>query len=236
MLFVFASGLIFTGYCATESNSDSDENSGNNTPEDVNIAPLAENVSIEGTNEVGETLTGVYTYSDEDEDAEGVSLLQWYIAGSEAGEPVAIDGATQSTYEIQPGDAGKYIVFAVIPVAETGTTDGEMLYSEPVYIKQQFTLTFGFTGIGGSDCDNFTGNVDGTEYCEPDAPYSITLNEGDVTIILTDKEGCELGLTGDDASDAGTPTTGTNGSGHDTWEYILNMDSDKAIDMTITAC
>ncbi len=46
-----------------------------------NAAPVASNVSISGTPKVGSLLTGSYSYSDVDGDAEGVSQFQWLRDG-----------------------------------------------------------------------------------------------------------------------------------------------------------
>ncbi len=85
-------------------------------------APTAAVNPITGSLKVGETLTGHYTYSDANGDAEGASTFKWYRADDSAGSgKTAITGATAKTYVLQPGDLGKYISFEVTPVAATGT-------------------------------------------------------------------------------------------------------------------
>ncbi len=85
-------------------------------------APTAAVNPITGSLKVGETLTGHYTYSDVNGDAEGATTFKWYRANDSAGSgKTAITGATAKTYVLQPGDLGKYISFEVTPVAATGT-------------------------------------------------------------------------------------------------------------------
>jgi hypothetical protein len=95
-----------------------------------NSAPVASSVAFTGTQTEGQTLTGTYTYSDVDSDAEGSSMKQWYRSDDIEGTGrTAISGATNSTYVLQTADVGKYIQFAVTPVAATGTTTGTKVYS-----------------------------------------------------------------------------------------------------------
>ncbi|MBE0636946.1 MAG: fibrobacter succinogenes major paralogous domain-containing protein [Bacteroidales bacterium] len=95
-----------------------------------NLPPVASNVSFSGTLEVGETLTGDYTYSDEEDDLEGTSTFKWYRADDISGtNQVEIGGANALTYQPVTADAEKYISFTVIPVAQTGETTGEAVIS-----------------------------------------------------------------------------------------------------------
>lgn len=91
----------------------------------VNLAPTATSVTITGTKQQGQTLTGAYTYSDTESDPEGTSTKQWYRADNGSGlNRAAISGATNTTYVLQAGDVGKYIQYGVVPVATSGTTPG----------------------------------------------------------------------------------------------------------------
>jgi|GEM_PF-1359999 len=88
-------------------------------------APTATAVSISGTAQVGQTLTGSYTYADTNGDLEGTSTYQWLAAGSE------ITGATSTTYVVQAADVGKVITFKVTPAAATGLSPGLTVESSP---------------------------------------------------------------------------------------------------------
>jgi probable HAF family extracellular repeat protein len=102
-----------------------------------NAAPVASNVSISGTPKVGSVLTGVYTYSDADGDAEGISQFQWFSDGT----PIA--GATSISYMAAPVDAGHSIAFQVTPVAVSGATPGTAVQSNSVRIVQAPAFTSG---------------------------------------------------------------------------------------------
>ncbi|MEK8130484.1 immunoglobulin-like domain-containing protein [Paenibacillus filicis] len=87
-----------------------------------NAAPVASNVQITGTAEVGQTLTGLYNYADSENDTEGSSTYKWYqVNGS---TETVIAGATGKSYVVQQADVGKALKFEVTPVATRGTTTG----------------------------------------------------------------------------------------------------------------
>lgn len=95
-----------------------------------NLAPVASAVTISGTAKVGQTLTGSYTYFDNESDAEGASVKQWYRADNGSGlNRAAISGATNTTYMLVSGDLGKFIQYSVTPVAATGTSPGSAAVS-----------------------------------------------------------------------------------------------------------
>lgn len=79
-------------------------------------APSANAVSISGTAQVGQTLTGNYTYADANNDLEGATTFRWLRNGS-----TEIVGATANTYTLAAADVGNTITFEVTPVALTGT-------------------------------------------------------------------------------------------------------------------
>ncbi|MDH3711379.1 MAG: T9SS type A sorting domain-containing protein, partial [Cyclobacteriaceae bacterium] len=92
----------------------------------ANEPPVATDLSITGGLEVGQVLTGVYTYSDPDGDLEGLSTFRWLRDG------VAIIGATAINYTLQDTDEGANISFEVVPVALTGDTPGSPSQSASV--------------------------------------------------------------------------------------------------------
>jgi hypothetical protein len=83
-------------------------------------APVASNVTITGPIAVNETLTGTYTYFDENGDLEGATEIKWYTADDAAGTNQAEVATGALTYLVKPADEGKYILFSVTPVAQTG--------------------------------------------------------------------------------------------------------------------
>lgn len=113
-----------------------------------NEAPVASNVIVSGTEQVGEELTATYTYTDGDGDGESGTLFQWYSAtdGNGTGE-TAIDGATSHTYTLADAQAGKYIRVSVTPKAAAGTTTGTEVKSPYVgAIGEATSVTFQYNG------------------------------------------------------------------------------------------
>ncbi|MBP0726114.1 DUF1533 domain-containing protein [Bacillus sp. RG28] len=97
----------------------------------VNEAPSASQVKISGDTQVGNVLTGMYQYSDIENDPEGNTKFQWYRSDSVDGsDKVAIPEATTQTYTIQNEDENKYIFFEVVPVASSGLTTGTSVLSD----------------------------------------------------------------------------------------------------------
>ncbi len=98
----------------------------------TNDAPTASAVSITDDNagsvEVGDSLTGGYTYADVDSDLEGTSTFRWLRDGA------AIAGATALTYTLDAADAETAITFEVTPVAATGATPGDAVESGGVIV------------------------------------------------------------------------------------------------------
>ncbi|RKE02570.1 alpha-amylase family glycosyl hydrolase [Marinifilum flexuosum] len=106
-------------------------------------APVASNVEITGTLTEGEILTASYVYSDPENDAEGTSIFQWYRSDDTQGTNESeISGATSLSYTLLNADGGKYIRFAVTPVAQTG----ELLTGNKAYSNYTDVIAF-TTGI-----------------------------------------------------------------------------------------
>jgi sugar lactone lactonase YvrE len=81
-----------------------------------NEVPIALNLAISGTVEIGQSLTGTYTFSDDDSDTESGSTFKWYRADDSNGtNAVTITDANLSTYTITSSDGGKYLAFGVTP-------------------------------------------------------------------------------------------------------------------------
>jgi uncharacterized protein (TIGR02145 family) len=110
-----------------------------------NAAPTATDVSVTGTALVGNVLTASYKYDDAENDPQGATTFQWYVADAASGTNEAkIADATNSTFTIQAAQFGKYIRVGVTPRASTGTVDG-------VEVKSPFkggetTVTFTYNG------------------------------------------------------------------------------------------
>lgn len=91
----------------------------------ANQAPVASQVTISGTFQAGETLTGSYVYTDAENNPERLSLFKWYRGSlSDGSDKVQISGANKKTYVLQQDDVGKHVTFEVTPIASTGTRSG----------------------------------------------------------------------------------------------------------------
>jgi hypothetical protein len=95
-----------------------------------NDAPVVSDVKVTGTAIVGQTLTGSYKYSDDENDAEGTSLYKWYRGSKEDGsDKVLISGAQSKQYTLTSEDGDKYLFFEVTPVAVSGGITGKSVLS-----------------------------------------------------------------------------------------------------------
>ncbi|WP_235941844.1 MBG domain-containing protein, partial [Cyclobacterium roseum] len=102
-----------------------------------NAPPVASGVSASGTTAVGESLTGAYTYTDTENDAESGTSFQWWIADDAVGSnETAISGESGQDLTLLTDYLGHFISFEVTP------SDGNN-FGAPVksgYIGPVFTL------------------------------------------------------------------------------------------------
>lgn len=114
-----------------------------------NAAPFATNVSISGEAKADALLTGNYTYSDSEGDAESGTTFQWYSANDATGAgETAIVGATTKTFRVQSAQQGKYIRFGVTPKAAINNQNSiEFKSTSFGAIGEATTVTFVYNGI-----------------------------------------------------------------------------------------
>ncbi|OPH59633.1 hypothetical protein BC351_19315 [Paenibacillus ferrarius] len=95
---------------------------------DINDVPIARSVSLDGRAEIGQQLTGNYTYFDVEKTPEGPKKLQWYIGSKADGsDKVPIAGAVTSTYTVRESDVGNYLFFGVTPVELSGLAGKQVI-------------------------------------------------------------------------------------------------------------
>lgn len=100
---------------------------------EIEMAPLASDLSIIGGLFQGETIQAAYTYFDLNGDLESDTLVQWYrTAAPDKSDGISIDGATGWQYTLTGDDLGKYIYFSVTPAAASGNSPGTTVYSDCV--------------------------------------------------------------------------------------------------------
>ena len=103
--------------------------------------PTASNVTTTGTFSVGQTLTGSYTYADNESDLEGTTTFRWLVSDTSDGTYAPITGATSSTLVITSAQASKYIKFEVTPVAQNSPATGTpVLSSASSQVAQPYTI------------------------------------------------------------------------------------------------
>jgi hypothetical protein len=107
-----------------------------------NTMPVASSVTITGTPNVGQTLTGSYTFSDTDGDTEGTSTFRWLRDG------VAISLATAITYTTVLADLGTTTTFEVIPLAAAGTSTGVAVTSSGMFILNSAPVASAVSIVG----------------------------------------------------------------------------------------
>lgn len=88
----------------------------------ANGAPTASGVTITGSTDYGNTLSGSYSYSDPDSDSESGTLYQWYSADSAGGTQTSVSGANGQTFTPDASLSGKYLFFEVTPEDDAGIT------------------------------------------------------------------------------------------------------------------
>jgi len=100
--------------------------------------PVASDLVITGPIAVDEVLTGSYTYTDENSDPEGESILKWYSADDAAGTNKVELATATLEYKLLPADANKFILFEVTPVASSGV----LLQGETVMVASDSAVFF----------------------------------------------------------------------------------------------
>ncbi|WP_157964810.1 cadherin-like domain-containing protein, partial [Algibacillus agarilyticus] len=146
----------------------------------IDDAPTASSVAFSGSLEEDETLTGTYSYSDVDSDAESGSTFKWYRSSDSGGTgKAAISGATSSTYVLVSADIGNFISFEVTPVntnssgiatesainttAVTAANDAPTITSAPATLTvtedTESNLTLGTAVLADTDNNTITLSV-----------------------------------------------------------------------------
>jgi hypothetical protein len=160
-----------------------------NNIEILNAPPTATGLSITGVFNVGETVTGNYTYNDLESDPESGTAFQWYRGqGGIPNNWVAISGATSQTYLLTASESGQYVQFRVTPADDQGgvgtqysATSASVVtgYLSRVIIDYQVGVYNDDTGAGLEPIG--TGAGDGYDYPVALFTAGATLDTGDIT-------------------------------------------------------
>gem|GEM_PF-3464797 len=98
----------------------------------INTPPVATNAQITApVLQPGQNITGSFSYTDAEGDPQGSSVYQWYTKTTADYTPASpgTSVGTGSTYRLKAADAGRYIWFNVEPVAQSGSTPGDSIWS-----------------------------------------------------------------------------------------------------------
>jgi hypothetical protein len=138
----------------------------------ANAAPTATGVAISGTARVGTALTGSYTYSDAESDAEATTTFRWVRNSVNTGIGGGSDVATTQNYTPVSGDAGKYMYFCVTPVASAGTATGAEVCSNATAAVQTIEDPVPNASGSGTGDGNGDGILDSTQVNVASLPTS----------------------------------------------------------------
>jgi VCBS repeat-containing protein len=142
----------------------------------INAAPVASSVHVYApTAQSGSTISGRYGYYDKEGNPRGNGIYYWYRYNVRPEDNPGLPGTqigTDSTYRLKPTDGGKWIRFRVNPVATTGSTPGDSVWSNIIGPIGQFSAT-----IAGTDtfCYGSVMPVNVT-ITGGTAPYSVVLH------------------------------------------------------------
>ena len=115
----------------------------------TNSAPSANDLSIKGKAMVGSAITAAYNFIDPDGDAEGESLIQWYISDTSDGTFTPIDGEIFDRLVPNSQQLGRFVLFEVTPVDEYGLA-GEPVRGTPVMVEAAVTNEY-HVALSGDD-------------------------------------------------------------------------------------
>jgi hypothetical protein len=150
-----------------------------------NSTPSATNVLIDGEATICKTLTGSYTYSDIEGDAEGYSTFRWLRATTADGAKTAITDATSNTYTLTTADQDKYLFFEVTPQAKTGSVQGKSFTSSASAKITNKLPTATFSG-SATICEGTTANISVT--FTGTAPFELVYTDGSKNFDLKTSE------------------------------------------------
>lgn len=182
--------------------------------------PVATSVSIAGTKNVNAVITGQYTYTDAEGDAENGSVYKWFLSATLGGTYNVIAGETAQTHLIASAEQGMYFKFSVIPKTLTGSTTGTEVTSAafgPVNTKPSASgvsisgspLQVGTTLTGSYSYSDPDGDLEGTSTYRWFRDGAVITGATSVSYLLTSSDaGALMGFEVTPVSSTGFPNTG----------------------------
>lgn len=120
------------------------------TASNQNLPPHAINLNVMGKTLLGSTLGAAYTYHDNENNPEGSSVVNWFLAEDSLGNGRYSVNSNSRTYVVKEADMGKFIGFSVKPIAIAGSQIGEEAWLEkfvgPISDYEDCELVLEITG------------------------------------------------------------------------------------------
>ncbi len=130
----------------------------------VNNAPTVASISVSGSLQIGQSITGGYTYSDLEsdlEDGSGSGSSYQFFRSSDAlldgGDGEVANGATggagsgtEGSYTLQAADVGSYLLYCVTPRAVTGNLVGTVTCTSTGPVPANSAPTVATINLSGS--------------------------------------------------------------------------------------
>ena len=147
----------------------------------ANNPPSVSNINYRGVFRINGTASAVYTYADQEKDAESATTIHWEIANDNSGTAKTLY-STSASPTFTASDAGKYVRTKITPRAATGLLNGIEYYGGWTLIdaaikpyatnvnisgkaEQGSTLTGTYTYNGGTNgVTTYTENTLGSTY------------------------------------------------------------------------
>ncbi|MDH5231323.1 MAG: FG-GAP-like repeat-containing protein, partial [Gammaproteobacteria bacterium] len=121
---------------------------------------------------VGNLLTAVYEYKDDDNDPEGDTIFQWFRNGE------TIQQATSQTYQLVKEDSGKYIELEITPVAASGVLRGSTHEVDGVTVMNSAPIATEISISNSVEGDIFVGHTLLGDYTFLDADGDVERESG----------------------------------------------------------
>lgn len=157
--------------------------------ENENKVPMVTSVTIDGTLKNGATLTGQYTYIDEEGDIEYGTTFRWLRYNDSNGLTGETVLGTYQSYTITTDDISKYLKFEVTPASSSGTSPGLSVQSalsaaiieSATVVKVDVTIKTGIKIYRGETPEQLTTKFDAVATYSDGSKKAITLTKEMIT-------------------------------------------------------
>lgn len=192
-----------------------------------NNKPIASAVTLTGTFAAGGTISGAYTYTDNENDAQYNSIGKFYIADDAAGTNASAVSTTYSTtsprtYSLLTGQLNKYVAFGITPAASAGNSPGTEVITAYTKVigkqsfaytgaNQTFTVPTGITSVTFKIWGAGGGGSDGSGGSGAYLKGTLAVTPGQVLVIVVGKGGSNSAGAGYGGGGSSTVNGGSGG-------------------------